>query len=294
MERYRGTEWDNLTPEPDVLPALPTKRGGPSFLLILGVVVLALLGAGVFIGLRPPIPMPGAVSRRQITQPSPFVPPSAFEASVAPQASIDPALADTPAGPFMALMMAGDQHYYAEAIGTLLVGDFRRTVSIEVAVSGADLDGTWVVAQGRERRVTSVIVKDDRYFVKPADDPWQLSETGDGLPTDVFSRIPSSAWQALIYVAAEERGGRHLHHLRLPAFEWPAAGDAIYLDDNQRDAVIHEIRVDVWVTEAGKPFAAVISLDGSTRADGIEVDLFYELEYEFSRVGQRVDIEAPG
>jgi hypothetical protein len=317
MDRYRGTEWDNLPPAANLPVARDRKHGGPSVLLIAGVaaiaVVVAAVGGMVFLGLKPSGPMaaflsstpgPPVVVRLTPSPPRTSVPPAAATqpagsspvarpAPSLPLPPIDPRLAGTPAGAFIALMMSGDARYHAEAAGSAVYGNEHVTIGYSANVSGRDLDATWVLGQDRERAVMSVIIKDDRYYSKPAGEPWQQWESQSSLPSDSFSSISANSWGALTYAGPDERGGRRLHHLQLPEIDWAGIPDVYYLDADEGGTIIHDMGCDIWVSAAGEPVEASIWFEATARNGGLEIDLSYELDYDFSRVGEPVQIEAP-
>ena len=324
-ERFRGTQWDTSSrgPGPVGHPASPftpqvagqnvpqlERRAGPSVLLIVGALCLvgALVGIGVYAATRPPPIAPPAGAERA-PQRTPYRPPTLPPKTTAPGPTLPATLPtqpvasttrpsfgplpDNPAGAFAALMLRGDASYLADVEGTVAFGNERGTLSIELKVSGSDSESTWEVNQGRQRALSSAIVKDGRYYLKLIGEPWTLQPTREYLPREPFTEMAPEDWQLLEYVGPDNQGGRSLHLLRAPAFDWQSLSESFSLDPHGAGVEVHELSFEVWVTKSGVPRLAKFSIEATGRAEGVEVDVTYSIGYRITRFGEPVDIEAP-
>ena len=304
---YRGTQWDTELANPRPRVAAQSSDG-PSVLLIAGLSLVAVAVVGVLVmlaGLPPsPASFAGANSTARPTRvptarlptrppatsqtPSP-TPLTSHSVPATPAASVP--LPDDPAQAFALLM--SNPSYVAQVEGQFEIGNEAGSIEIMLRRSGRDLEAESVVAQGRERVRQTLVIKDDRAFVRLAGDPWQMAGAGSVSSPDVFSNIEPDSLHALIDAGMDRYDGRRLRHLELPTFDWPSISRMFYLDADGGGAVIRDMSVDVWISDSGIPHAAEVWFDATVTDAGLEVDFSYEMTYRFERFGQPVAIDAP-
>jgi hypothetical protein len=166
-------------------------------------------------------------------------------------------------------------------------------MDVSMKVAGQDVDGKIELSQDRERYRADVIVKDGIQYVRPAGEGWIRQAAPLGTFTNPFvGRTSTADWVGMERVETVRRDGQLLHHLRLPDFDWQTMSSSL-LDENAGGMEIKQLLFDIWVTDNGVPASANIAFDGTTRANGIEADFTFDLDYTFTKFGEPIVIEAP-
>jgi hypothetical protein len=204
---------------------------------------------------------------------------------------LDPdSLSDDPLIAFAERIHHGDATYVVKATGEVRLGEAETQFESEMSVDGLDRTGWYTYAVAGLRATTDMVVKDGVGYLRRRGEIWTREVTPSGMPGDFLQAFSGADAALLTNVGAERRGGRTLHHLRLPNIDWRTLrgllGDAIASD-------VRAIDLDIWVTSDGIPVKARYTIDASYLEDGVEVELRADLRYSFSEYGQPHPVQAP-
>jgi hypothetical protein len=281
-EKYRGTPRGR--PEPP--PPAPTSSGGPPWLIIAGLAVIAVAVAGlVVLATTSPGSLPGQAAA---TTPAPGGSGTGISsvASPTPSPTLDPG--KVVAARFWTLISDPKASYHMAASGRSVINKktfetFKESIDvvgdtysgwIDSSVSPkakiARKDGViWVKVPGKARvgRQTS-----ERYF--------RLTP---------FLYLEMAAW--LDYVKPVTVNGRHLHLLRSNKYYRPDI--ARMLDFSKFLVVPDKMVLDVYVTDDGVPVSAVFTADVVVGHGTNRQDFHGRTAFTFTKFGAKLKITVP-
>lgn len=276
------------------------QRRGPSWLLIAGVVMLAIaIGIGGFsiydnrnVLFPPAVPTPvttphptyNAVAQATASTPPPSSSPSPSSQPSSSQTASPAPTEATPATLFAEMAVAPNVSFHADVVVTLTAqADGKMRIALSMDQSGNDLDGTMVIRYRHQKATVRVIVKDGTYYAKLNRTAWQVEPSPS--TSDYGTLLAPGSAQNVQDLGVESRDGKQLDHLKVDFNETPEVTNVL----SQMGCDGFDYVADFWVKADGTPVSA--ALDYSCVISGESMSV--HATYEFSKFGQPIVIQAP-
>ena len=195
---------------------------------------------------------------------------------------------------FLAIVQQEDLTFHTVMDGTIDVaaaaGDEEESVDVaaEMDVSGEDAIGEVTFDVGVEITV-DVLIRDDEGYTQNADDEWEVVpdfEAQGQAPLNPFIRLEAPG--DLEYVGPAEDD---LHLLRTDV--WMGADPESLESQGWEDVEFTEQSSDIYVTEDGTPVRMEFVGDATGVYEGEDAEVHFDIHYEFSDVGEPVEIPEP-
>ena len=281
-EKYRGTPWGR--PEPP--PPTPTSSGGPPWLIIIGLAVIAVAVAGL---LAFAASSPGSLPRQAAA-----TTPAGGGSGTGPLSVASPTPTPTPdpgaavAAKFWKLVSDPKASYRMTASGKSVINKKTfETFKESIDVVGDTYSG-WIDSSISPK--SKIARKDGVIWVKipgKARVGRQTSERYYRLTP--FLYLEMAAW--LDYVKPVTVNGRHLHLLRSNKYYRPDI--ARMLDFSKFLVVPDKMVLDVYVTDEGVPVSAVFTADVDV-GYGAGRQIFHgRTSFTFTKFGSKLKITVP-
>lgn len=215
--------------------------------------------------------------------------------SATPEATPEPTVTDSAAiiAAFLGIVDDPDltMHVIADGTVTVFGGGQTQRLTIEMAmdVSGEDGVGEASLDLGPSDLDFEMLLVDGRAYIDNNGDWTPLPDYEQTTPLNPF--VNFSGPDEIQYDGAELRGGQQVH--RLTSDLWVGDNLATLEDQGWRNPELVRNETLILVADSGAPVLMEIkaTLDGSYQRTQASMD--FDLSYEFSDVGDPVDIPKP-
>lgn len=276
----------------------PTRRGGigrTTFVWLIAIVLLvATVCAGAYAfssssqlqGLTA-----GLLSQPTATPlptPRPVVnatPAPATTAAKPPESSTpDPT---SPAALFVAFVADPTSSYHLETTATARQGSEKIRIVMSMDQSGKDVAATMKIAATGRHIAVKLVLKDGRAYAKVGSKPWVATSnlSGFNMPSGGFG-FGNIRLDKIDDLGRDTRAGQSLQHLRVYT---QASSVVDNMTLSQMGCPTSDLPWDVWVRADGTPVSARFDYSCGKGASTLTASS----TYEFTRVGQAIDITAP-
>jgi len=221
--------------------------------------------------------------------------PSASTATPQATTTPEPTEADTAAIIAAFLELVGDpgltMHVVADGTVTAFGGGQEQEVILQMAmdVSGEDGVGEATLDTGPSNVTFEMLILDGRAYVEDNGNWTRLPDYEQTTPLNPFVTLTRP--EDVEYVAAEERDGESVH--RLTTDLWIGADLSVMEDAGWRSVELGATETVIVVDDAGAPISMDFtgSMSGTFQRTPASVE--FDVSYEFSDVGDPVNIPEP-
>jgi hypothetical protein len=216
-------------------------------------------------------------------------------ASATPEPTPEPTETDTAAIIAAFLEIVGDpnltMHVVADGTVTVFGGGQQQKLTIEMAmdVSGEDGVGDASLDLGPSNLAFDMLLVDGRAYIDNNGEWTPLPDYEQSTPLNPF--VNFSGPDDLEYVGPEQRDGQQVH--RLTSDLWVGADVSTLEDQGWRNPELLGNETEILVGDSGAPVLMAFTGSMSGRFQGTDASIDYDVSYEFSDVGEPVDIPEP-
>jgi hypothetical protein len=294
-EKYRGTPWGR----PESPQPAPTSSGGPPWLIIIGLAVIAVAVAGLLVfATSSPGGLPGQAAAATPAAGGSGAGESSG-ASPTPTPTPDPGVAIK--GKFWALVSGPNASYHVTGKGrSVFDGKTYETFSESIDVVGDNYAGTLkshgkgpLLAAIQPSRIKSARIarKDGVVWLKEAGKratSRRSSARSDRLTPFLYIDLPG----VIDYVKPVSVAGRRLHLLRTNKYYRPDI--ARMIDTARFNVEPDRMTLDVYVTDDGVPVKAVFTVYVSGSDQIGKHHVFHaQTDFAFAKFGAKLPIRVP-
>lgn len=187
---------------------------------------------------------------------------------------------------FLAFVSGPEPSFHVETRTVVTLAEETVTVVSVLDHAGANYAGTIEITTAHRLTRNEVITIPPSSYLREPDGPWR---TGDAPKRGLSPFASLSAATAIADLGLENVAGRELRHLRVDLLPVDTT-----LAPSVKDVVYSATTFDLWVDASGAPVSGTFSLDAMARKDDKPATVTIRSEFTFSRVGEPMDIVAPG